>query len=175
LQGPDADRHLASFPTRRSSDLVRRRDVRLRLVVVVVGDEVLDRVAGKELLQLAVQLRRQRLVVAHHQRRLTVPRNDVRHGERLPRARGAQQRLELLPPLEPLDQLVDRFRLIAAGFEGGGQIEWHGSKQASSGLRITNYEVSDLAQKAVIQSCISVSTAVLCSTREEGAHVIRNS
>ena len=43
---------------------VGRRDVRLGLVVVVVADEVLDGVVGEQLLDLAVELRRQRLVAA---------------------------------------------------------------------------------------------------------------
>src|SRR5581483_1000503 len=42
---------------------VGRRDVGLRLVVVVVADEVLDRVLGEELAQLLEELRRERLVV----------------------------------------------------------------------------------------------------------------
>ena len=48
-------------------------DVRLGLVVVVVADEVLDRVVGKELAELVAELRRQRLVVRDHQRRLAAP------------------------------------------------------------------------------------------------------
>jgi hypothetical protein len=49
---------------------VGARDVRLRLVVVVVGDEVLDRVVGQKLAHLGVELGGQRLVVRHDQRRL---------------------------------------------------------------------------------------------------------
>ena len=44
-------------------------DVGFRLVVIVVGDEVFDRVLGEELLELGVQLGSQGLVVRHHQRR----------------------------------------------------------------------------------------------------------
>jgi hypothetical protein len=47
---------------------VGARDVGLGLVVVVVGDEVLDRVVGEELAQLAVELRGQRLVRRQDQR-----------------------------------------------------------------------------------------------------------
>ena len=43
---------------------VGARDIRLRLVVVVVRDEVLDRVVREELLELGVELRGQGLVVA---------------------------------------------------------------------------------------------------------------
>ena len=52
---------------------VLRRDVRLGLVVVVVGDEVLDRVVGEELAELVAELRRQRLVVGDHQRSAAGP------------------------------------------------------------------------------------------------------
>jgi hypothetical protein len=48
---------------------VALRDVGLGLVVVVVADEVLDRVLRKELAELAVQLRGQRLVGREDDRR----------------------------------------------------------------------------------------------------------
>ena len=60
---------------------IRARDVGLGLVVVVVADEILDSVAGEEPLELGAQLRRQRFVGAHHQRRpaqlLDHPAHDV--------------------------------------------------------------------------------------------------
>ena len=48
---------------------VARRDVRLGLVVVVVADEVLDRVVREELAELRVELRGERLVRRDHDRR----------------------------------------------------------------------------------------------------------
>jgi hypothetical protein len=48
---------------------VGARDIGLGLVVVVIGDEILDRVVGEEALELAVELRRQRLVGREDQRR----------------------------------------------------------------------------------------------------------
>ncbi len=69
---------------------VARRHVGLGLVVVVVGDEVLDRVLGEELAQLRVQLRRQRLVRREDQRRPAEARDDVGHGEGLARAGDAR-------------------------------------------------------------------------------------
>ena len=48
---------------------VGARHVGFGLVVVVVGDEVLDRVVGEEALELAVQLRGERLVGREHQGR----------------------------------------------------------------------------------------------------------
>ena len=73
---------------------VARRDVRLGLVIVVVRDEVLDRVVRKELAELGIELRRERLVGREHQRRPAGLRDHVGHRERLARARHAEQRLE---------------------------------------------------------------------------------
>ena len=49
------------------------RDVRLGLVVVVVRDEVLDRVVGEELAELVAELGGERLVVRDHERRALRP------------------------------------------------------------------------------------------------------
>ena len=65
----------------------RRGHVRLGLVVVVVRNEVLDRVVREELAELAVELRRERLVVRHHQRRALHALDDVRDGESLAASR----------------------------------------------------------------------------------------
>src|SRR5271165_3776837 len=43
-------------------------DVRLGLVVVVIGDEIFDRIVRKEILELVLQLCGQRLVMRHNQR-----------------------------------------------------------------------------------------------------------
>ena len=48
---------------------VGARDVGLRLVVIEVADEILDRVAREELFELRVKLRRERLVVRNDERR----------------------------------------------------------------------------------------------------------
>src|SRR5690606_23311714 len=102
---------------------VRGRDVGLGLVVVVVADEVLDRVMGKERLELAVQLRRQRLVRRHHQGRLLYLLDDVGDGIGLARAGNAQQGLAGEPGLEPRDEFLDRLRLVPRRLVGGDQFE----------------------------------------------------
>ena len=96
---------------------VARRNVRLGLVVVVVRDEVLDRVVREELAELGVELRGERLVRREHQRRPAGARDDVGHRERLARAGDAEQRLEREPVGEPFDQLRDRLGLVAGGLE----------------------------------------------------------
>ena len=92
---------------------VRARHVRLRLVVVVVGDEVLDGVVGEEVLELAVELRRQRLVRCEDQRRALRALDHLGHGEGLARAGDAEQNLAALFLIGAGDQLGDGRRLVA--------------------------------------------------------------
>ena len=92
---------------------VALRHVGLGLVVVVVADEVLDRVLRKELAELAVQLRRQRLVGGEHDRRPPEAGDHVGHREGLARAGDAQQRLIAQAVGHALHELVDRARLVA--------------------------------------------------------------
>ena len=62
---------------------IPRRHVRLRLVVVVVRHEVLHRVFREEIPEFGVELRRERFIRRHHERRHPGARNDVRHREGL--------------------------------------------------------------------------------------------
>ena len=66
---------------------VGARDVGFRLVVVVIGDEILDRVLREEALHLAIELRRQRLVRRQDDRRAAGARDDMRHRKGLARCR----------------------------------------------------------------------------------------
>ena len=90
-------------------------DVGLRLVVVVVADEVLHRIVGEKRAELGAQLRRQRFVVRQHQRGAVALGNDISHGKGLAAAGHAQQGLAAVAPLHPLHQLRDRLRLVAGG------------------------------------------------------------
>ena len=78
------------------------RDVRLGLVVVVVGDEVLDRVVGEQLAQLVGELRGQRLVGLHHQHRALHLLGHPGDRGGLAGAGGAEQHDVLLAALDPL-------------------------------------------------------------------------
>jgi len=100
-------------------------DVGFRLVVIVIGDEVLHRVVGEELPELGIELGSQGLVVRHHQRGDLELLNDIRHSEGLAGAGGAQQHLVLEALLDAFDQLADGFRLVAGGFIGGMQVKFH--------------------------------------------------
>ena len=99
------------------------RDVGLGLVVVVVADEVLDRVVGEDLAELVGQLGAQRLVGRDHQGRALDRLDHVRDRERLAGAGGTQQREVRLPGLDALGELRDRLRLVAGGLEVGGDTE----------------------------------------------------
>ena len=98
-------------------------NVGLGLVVVVVGDEVLDHVLGEELAELVAELGRERLVVGDHQRRALHPLDHPGHRERLPGAGAAEQGDELLARVEPLGDRVDRLRLVGRGRIGGVELE----------------------------------------------------
>src|SRR5262249_225015 len=96
---------------------VGARDVGFGLVVVVVGDEVLDRVVGEEAPELAVQLRRQGLVGRHHHPRPLRALDHLGDGEGLARAGDAEQPLIAVVAIDAFDQFVDRLRLVALGLE----------------------------------------------------------
>ncbi|CNL39223.1 Uncharacterised protein [Mycobacterium tuberculosis] len=89
------------------------RDIRLRLVVVVVRDEVLDGVVRQHLSQFVRQLGGQRLVGRHHQGGPLQAFDQPRGGRRLPGAGGAEQHHVTLPRVDPPLQLVDCGRLVA--------------------------------------------------------------
>jgi hypothetical protein len=65
------------------------RDVGLGLVVIVVRDEVLDRVFGEEILELGIQLGGQGLVVRHDQGRHLQALDDRSHRKGLAGSGGA--------------------------------------------------------------------------------------
>ena len=98
---------------------VGARDVGLGLVVVVIGDEVLDRVVREEAPELAVELGGQRLVGREDQRRALGRLDHLRHGEGLAGAGDAEQHLGAVVAADALDQLGDRLRLVALRGEVG--------------------------------------------------------
>ena len=102
---------------------VRRGDVGFGLVVVVVGDEVLDGVAGEELPELAVELRGQGLVGGEHQGRSLDLLDDLGDGEGLARTGHSQQRLVGETGVQTVDQLGNGRRLIARRAVVGDNLE----------------------------------------------------
>ena len=92
-----------------------RRDVGFGLIIVVIRYEILHRVFGEKLLELAVELCRQCLVVAEDERGTLHAGDDIGHGEGLARAGHSEQCLRLGAVVYPLRQLVDGLRLVARG------------------------------------------------------------
>ena len=113
---------------------VRRRNERLRLVVIVVADEVLDEVVGEKGLELAVQLSRQGFVVAQNQGGALGLGDDVRHGERFSRTGDPEQNLVFVAFVHAFHQLSNRLRLISRGLEWTVEFERaHGPKVRGRG------------------------------------------
>ena len=92
-------------------------DVGLGLVVVVIADEVLDRVVGEELLELGRELSGQRLVVGYHERGTLDSLYDTGHRERLAAAGDAHQGLVAHVVVDAPGEPVDRLGLIARRLE----------------------------------------------------------
>ena len=97
---------------------VGRGDIRLRLVIIVVGYEIFYRILWKKFAQLGAELCGQRFIVREHQRRALGLLDDVRHGERLARAGNAHQRLLSQTVVDALHQFGHRLRLIACHLVG---------------------------------------------------------
>ncbi len=98
------------------------------LVVIVIRDEILDRIVGKKAPELAIELRRQGLVGGEHESRALRSLDHLGHGESLAGTGDAQQHLIALPVTDAKDELGDCLRLIALGLvvgddaSGGGRL-----------------------------------------------------
>ena len=99
------------------------REIGLGLVVVVVGDEVLDPVLREQLPELARELGREALVGREHDRGPVDLRDHRGRRERLARAGDAEERLEAVAPLDPRGERFDRRRLVARGRQVGHELE----------------------------------------------------
>ena len=99
------------------------RHVRLRLVVVVVGDEILHRVIRQQLAQLIRQLRRQSLILHEHQGRTLHRLNQPGCGRGLTGTGSAHQHNVLLTVLHTLGELGDSLRLVTGRLEGANDLK----------------------------------------------------
>ena len=102
---------------------VRLRDIRLGLVVVVVTDEVFDRVVGQQLAELVGQLRREGLVGRHDQGRSLHRLDEPRRRRRLACPGRPEEHRVGHACRDPLGQLGDGIGLVAAGLEVGDHLE----------------------------------------------------
>ena len=128
---------------------VLRRDVRLGLVVVVVGDEVLDRVVREELAELVAELGGERLVVRDHERRPLDLLDRERHRRRLARSGDPEQGLKAVAVADPLREPGERGLLI--GYRPVGRIDaeiGHMSEASSGSGGAAAPDRLDLAARA---------------------------
>ena len=102
---------------------VGRRDVRFGLVVVVVGDEVLHRIAREELPHLAIELGGEGLVGSEHQGRPLSGADDVGDGEGLAGPGYSEQGLVGKAVPEPVHEGGNGQALVAGRPEVGFQFE----------------------------------------------------
>ncbi len=100
------------------------RHIGFRLVVVVIGDEILDGIIRKEGLELAIELGGQGLVVRHDQGRTLGLLDDLGHGEGFTRSGHPQQNLIMLALGYAFQQVGDGARLIAGRLIGGSETEF---------------------------------------------------
>ncbi len=102
---------------------VRRRDVGLGLVVVVIAHEVLDGVLREQRFELLVELRRQGLVGGDDQGGTLDGLDDVGHREGLARTGDPEEDLVRVPLFDPPGQLFDGLGLVPPGLEVGDEPE----------------------------------------------------
>ena len=104
---------------------IRMGDIRLRLVVVIVADEIFHGVVGKKLLKLRAQLGGKGLVMGQHQRGTLHALDHFRHGEGLSGTGHAQQDLFFQPVLDARRQRVNCLRLVPGGLVFRYDFEFH--------------------------------------------------
>ena len=104
---------------------VGARHVGFGLVVVVIADEILHRVVGEEALELAIELRGQRLVRRQDDGGALRRLDHLGHGVGLARAGDAEQHLGAVVAVDALDQFLDRGRLVALRLVFGLDHEAH--------------------------------------------------
>ena len=92
---------------------VGRGNIGLRLIVVIVGDEIFHRIVRKKLAEFAAELGCQRLVVGKHQGGPAHLFDDVCHGVGLSGAGHTQQRLRTVSAQHPLRQRLNGLWLVS--------------------------------------------------------------
>ncbi len=97
---------------------IGRRNIGFRLIVIVVADEVFDRVIREELAKLREELSSESFVMAENQRRLVHLLNNVCHRVGFSGPGRTQKNLSSLAVPQAANQCLDGSRLIA------GRLKW---------------------------------------------------
>ena len=82
---------------------VRLWHIRFRLIIIIVGNKILDGILREKFFHFSVQLPRQCLVVGNNQRWLIQCLNDICHRKGLSRTGHTQQRFKLVAFFESFD------------------------------------------------------------------------
>ena len=91
---------------------IRRRYIRLRLIIIVIGDKIFHCVLWEKFLHFPVKLSRQCFVMRNDQCWLVQRLDHIRHGKGLTRTGDTQEGLELIALPETFYQFRDCLRLI---------------------------------------------------------------
>ena len=97
------------------------RNIGFGLIVIIVRHEIFDSIVGKEILELAIKLRRKGFVRRQNDRRALGLLDDFCHRKSFASARGPQQNLIMLACQNALGQFGNRGWLIACRGKGGLQ------------------------------------------------------
>ena len=98
------------------NERISLRHISLRLVVVVVRNEIFDRIMGQQFTQLIRQLCGKSLILNHHQGGTLHRLNEPRRRGRLTGTGGTHEHNIFFAILHPLSQLRNGFRLIPGRF-----------------------------------------------------------
>ncbi len=99
------------------------RDIRFRLVVVIVADEIFHGILREKGLQFAVELSRKRFVVRDHDCRFAKALDHIRHGESFAGTGDTLKNLKAPAICETATQSVYRIGLIARRLEWRAKFE----------------------------------------------------
>src|SRR3989338_8216436 len=104
---------------------IRGRQIRFRLVIIVIGNEIMHRVLGEKLPELVRELGGQGLIVRDDQGRSLERLDDVRDGEGLAGAGDPQKGLVAKSAGKPVREVRDRLGLVACRLVLGYEFEIH--------------------------------------------------
>ncbi len=93
------------------------RNIGFGLVIVVIGDKILDRIIWEKGFHLSIKLSRQSFVMCQDKGRALQIFDDLGHGEGFTRTGNAQQNLVFFKSLYAANQFLNSLRLIACRFK----------------------------------------------------------
>ena len=96
---------------------VRRRHISLRLIIIIIADEILHRILREELSEFSVELGGQSLIVTDDKSRFLYFLYDLRHGECLAGAGYTHESLAFFAVNYTLRQRLYGFGLISCHFK----------------------------------------------------------